>query len=132
MVNINWQFQAAIQGGPALAVNTPTLSVAAYDVVQQAIDAGQSGTLPLPPIGDPKDILLLVLVSDHYDSDPTKLSFDIGSSTTDNRLDGPLLLVGSGAVGLLSSGGSLPSSLKVNNKLAVAINVQLMVARNLP
>lgn len=132
MVNINWQFQAAVQGGPAIAVNTPALSVAAYDVVQEAIDAGQSGTLPVPPVGDPKDVLLLVLISDHYDSDPTKLSFDIGTSTTDNRFDGPLLLVGSGAVGLLSSGGSLPSSLKVNNNLAGPINVQLMVGRNLP
>ena len=118
MVNVNWQFQASVQGGPALAVNTPALSVAAYDVVEAAVENGTPATLPVPS----GEILMLLLTSDHYDGDATKLSFDTGKA-----FDGPLLMIGSGAVSLLGT----PPALVITNNLPTTVNVQMTVARNL-
>ena len=42
MPNINWQFQAAIAGGPSVLLNLPGLTVAAYDVAAVDIPAGAS------------------------------------------------------------------------------------------
>ena len=128
MVNINWQFQAAIPGGPSLSISQPAISVDAYDVVAATIHATTSNVeLAIQPSGTAGKVVLLLLSSSQYD---TGISYTVDALTDTHVLDGPLMLVGTGAIGLLHSGAS-PQKLVVSNTLAKDINVQVVVGRKL-
>src|SRR5205809_163253 len=101
MVNINWQFQTTIPGGPSFIINQPAIQVDAYDVVSAKIAAGASGTaVPIQPSSGSGSVVFLVISAAQYD---TKLSYTVDKVKDTRVLDGPHLLVGSGAAALLNS-----------------------------
>jgi len=127
MVNINWQFQASIQGGPSLAINQPQIQVAAYDVVQKALADGDTAVVvPIQPDSTPGDVVFVAISSDRYGA---KLTYKVDKLKTTNVLDGPHLFIGVGAIAFLNS--SQPaSSLSFSNALGKPANIQVLVGRN--
>jgi hypothetical protein len=127
MVSINWQFQATIPGGPAMSISQPAVSVDAYDVVTAAIAAGATSDLAIQPTSTAGKVVLLILSSSQYD---TTISYTVDALTDKHVLDGPLTLVGAGAIGLLNSAAS-PQHLIFTNGFSKVINVQVVVGRKL-
>jgi len=126
MVNINWQFQATIPGGPSFIINQPAIQVEAYDVVAVAIPASASGVaVPIQPSSGSGDVVFLVISASQYDAG---LSYTVDAVGNAHVLDGPHTLVGSGAVGLLNSAAA-PQKLTFTSTVAKDINVQVVVGR---
>src|ERR1700761_2040659 len=101
MPNVNWQFQAAIVGGPAVLLTEPGIAVAAYDVAPVDIAAGGANVgVPIHPSSVAGDVNFLVVSSSLYDPG---LSYTVDALPAVHVLDGPHVLLGSGAVGLLNS-----------------------------
>jgi hypothetical protein len=129
MVNLTWQFQAAVPGGPSLTINQPNLQLGAYDVVSVTVPASTSGfVVPVQPSSTAGDVILLVIVSSKYDAGITYTVDALGVSQT---LDGPHMLLGSGAVSLLNSAAP-PQKLTVANTLTSDITLQVLAGRKVP
>ena len=129
MPNINWQFQAAIPGGPSVLLNQPGITVAAYDVAAVGIPAGSSNVnLPIQPSSGAGDVIFLVVSSSVYDPG---INYTVDALTAAHVLDGPHVLLGSGAVSFLNSSAP-PQKLVFNNTLTKDINVQVLVGRKVP
>ena len=126
MSNITWQFQAAIPGGPAFTLNQPNIPFEAYDVVALTIPASTSNVaVAVHPSSGAGDVVFLAVSSNQYDAGVT---YTVDALGTSHVLDGPHLLVGSGAVSFLNSAAS-PQKLTFNNTLAKDINVQVVAGR---
>ena len=68
MPTVNWQFQAAIPGGPRVLLNQPGITVAAYDVVAVDIAPGASNVrLPIQPSSGAGNVVFVVVSSSLYD-----------------------------------------------------------------
>jgi hypothetical protein len=129
MPNINWQFQAAIPGGPSVLLNQPGLTVSAYDVVAVDIPAGAGNVdVPVQPGSGTGDVIFLVVSSSVYDPG---INYTVDALSVAHVLDGPHVLLGSGAVSLLN-GSAPPQALKFNNTLTKDINVQVVAGRKVP
>ncbi len=129
MSNINWQFQAAIPGGPAVTVNQPNVAVDAYDVAAVTVPATTNNfAVPIQPGTGAGDVVFLVISSSQYDAG---ISYTVDALGAAHVLDGPHMLVGAGAVSLLNSTAP-PQKLTFNNTLANDINVQVVVGRKIP
>lgn len=129
MVNINWQFQTTIPGGPAFILNQPALQVDAYDVVTAKITATATNiAVPIQPSSGAGNVLFLIVSAGQYDA---KLTYTVDKIKNTLTLDGPHMLVGSGAVSLLNSNAP-PQTLTFSNGTATDINVQIVVGRKLP
>ena len=128
MPNVNWQFQAAIPGGPSVLLNQPGIPIAAYDVAVVNIAAGASADVPIQPSSTANDVVFLVVSSDVYDP---AINYTVDALTVKYALDGPHVLLGSGAVGFLNSSAP-PQKLIFNNGSAKKASVQVMVGRNVP
>ena len=129
MPNINWQFQAAIPGGPSVLLNQPSITVAAYDVAAVDIPAGSSNfDIPIQPSSSTGDVIFLVVSSSVYDPG---INYTVDALTAAHVLDGPHVLLGGGAVSFLNSSAP-PQALKFNNTLTKDINVQVVVGRKVP
>jgi hypothetical protein len=129
MTNINWQFQAAIPGGPSVLLNQPSIPVAAYDVAAVGIPAGSSNVaLPIQPSAAAGDVIFLVVSSSLYDPG---INYTVDALTVAHVLDGPHVLLGSGAVSFLNSSAP-PQKLVFNSTAAKDANVQVVVGRKVP
>ena len=129
MGKINWQFQGAIPGGPAFTINQPTIAVDAYDVAAVTIPATASNVeVPIQPSSGAGDVVFLVVSSSQYDPG---LSYTVDALGVSHALDGPHILIGSGAVGLLNSAAP-PQKLTFNSTLSKDANVQVVVGRKIP
>ncbi len=129
MVNINWQFQTMIAGGPAFIVNQPAIQVDAYDVVTVTVPATTNNVaVPIQPSSTVGDVVFLVITSSQYDPG---ITYTVDGLAVVHALDGPHTLVGSGAVGFLNSAAP-PQKLTFNNTLAKGVNVQVVVGRKVP
>jgi hypothetical protein len=100
MPNVNWQFQAAIPGGPSVLLNQPGIPIAAYVVAAVDIPAGASADFPIQPSSTANDVVFLVVSSDVYDPG---INYIVDTLSVAHVLDGPHVLLGSGAVGFLNS-----------------------------
>jgi hypothetical protein len=101
MPNVNWQFQAAIPGGPSVLLNQPGILIGACDVAAVDLAPGASGVnVPIQPLSSANDVVFLVVSSDVYDPG---INYTVDALTAAHVLDGPHLLLGSGAVGFLNS-----------------------------
>lgn len=129
MVNINWQFQTTIPGGPAFIINNqPNIQVDGYDLVAVTIPASTpSLAVPIQPSTGTGDVLFLVITSSKYDAG---ISYTVDSITTNHVLDGPHVLIGSGAVAFLNSSAP-PQKLTFDNTLTTSVNVQVVVGRKI-
>jgi hypothetical protein len=129
MVNLTWQFQAAVPGGPSLTINQPNLQLGAYDVVSVTVPASTSGfVVPVQPSATPGDVILLVVVSSKYDAG---ITYTVDSVGVTHTLDGPQMLLGSGAVSLLNSAAP-PQKLTFANTLTSDITLQVLAGRKVP
>jgi hypothetical protein len=129
MPNVNWQFQAAIPGGPSVLLNQPGIAIAAYDVAEADIAAGASNVeLPIQPSSGAGDVVFLVVSSSAYDPG---INYTVDALPAAHVLDGPHVLLGSGAVGFLNSGAP-PQKLVFNNTSANKASVQVVVGRKVP
>ena len=129
MPNVNWQFQAAIPGGPSVLLNQPAIPVAAYDVATVDVAPGASGIdVPIQPSTGAGDVVFLVVSSSVYDPG---INYTVDALAVNNVLDGPHVLLGSGAVGFLNSSAP-PQKLVFNNTSAKDTSVQVVVGRKVP
>ena len=127
MSSINWQFQAAIAGGPSSTLSQK-LAVDAYDVVNATVPTGGAATsVPIQPSSTAGDVLFVVVSSSQYDP---KVSYTVDALGVAHELDAPHILTGAGAVGLLNSAAS-PQTLVFTNNLANDITVQVIVGRKI-
>jgi hypothetical protein len=129
MSNINWQFQANIPGGPVVILNQPAIPLEAYDVASLMIKAGASNVaVPIQPSAAAGDVVFLVVSSRIYDAGVT---YTVDGLPEVHALDGPHVLLGSGAVGFLNSSAP-PQTLTFDNTLTKDINLQVVVGRKVP
>ena len=129
MSTITWQFQAAIPGGPAFNINQPPIAVQAYDVTSATIEANASNVdLNVQPSSTAGDVVFVVVNSDQYD---VGLTYTVDGGADKHALDGPHLLLGSGAVGFMNAGAP-PQVLTFSSTLAKNANVQVVVGRKNP
>src|ERR1035438_8574045 len=90
-VSIDWQFQAAIQGGPVLLTNVPAISVAGYDVIQVTIPATTAGVaVPGQPSATAGDVIFFAATSSQYDPG---LTYQVDALGVVHALDGPHFLL---------------------------------------
>ena len=129
MPNVNWQFQAAIPGGPSVLLNQPGITVAAYDVAAVDIAPGASNVdVPIQPSSGAGDVIFLVVSSSLYDPG---INYTVDALTAAHVLDGPHVLLGSGAVSFLNSSAP-PQKLVFNSTATKDANVQVVVGRKVP
>ena len=129
MVNINWQFQTTIAGGPAFIINQPSIQVDAYDVVTVTLPAAANNVaVPIQPSSTAGDVVFLVVSSSQYDPG---ITYTVDALTVAHALDGPHTLVGTGAVGFLNNTAP-PQKLTFSNTLAKGVTVQVVVGRKVP
>lgn len=113
MGNINWQFQATIPGGPVLILNQPAIPPGAYDrgfahhkSRGQQRRGGYSTLCDTRRCGLPDRKLQLQHI----------LTYTLDALPQAHALDGPYVLLGSGAVGFLDSTAP-PHTLTFDNTL---------------
>jgi hypothetical protein len=129
MPNVNWQFQAAILGGPSVLLNQPGIPIAAYDVATVDVAHGVTSVdVPIQPSTGTGKVVFLVISSSVYDPN---LNYTVDALAVKNVLDGPHVLLGSGAVTFLNSSAP-PQKLVFNNTSAKDVTVQVVVGRNVP
>jgi hypothetical protein len=132
MVNINWQFQTMIAGGPAFIINQPAIQVDAYDVAAVTVPQSGSVAVQIQPSSTAGDVVFLVVTSSQYPG----ITYTVDALAPVYALDGPHTLVGSGAVAFLTSTAPSPApppqKLTFNNTLAKSVNVQVVVGRKVP
>ncbi len=129
MPNVNWQFQAAIPGGPSVLLNQPGITVAAYDVVAVDIAPGASNVdVPIQPSSGAGNVVFVVVSSSLYDPG---INYTVDALTAAHVLDGPHVLLGSGAVSFLNNSAP-PQKLVFNSTAAKDANVQIVVGRKAP
>jgi len=127
-INVSWKLQAAVQGGPNLAAEQPSLSVDAYDVTQVTVPKGAAGlTVHVQPtLAAGEKAVFFALTSSQYDA--AKLTYTVNANVAIHSLDAPLLLIGGGAVGLLDA--TPVYTLAISNALDNPVNIQILVGRN--
>lgn len=123
MPTVNWQFQAAIPGGPSVLLNQPGIPIGAYDVATVDIGPGPSTDVSIQPSSAANDVVFLVVSSDAYDAGT---SYTVDALPTAHALDGPHVLLGSGAVGFLNSSAPPQKLVFTTTKKA---SVQVVVGR---
>lgn len=129
MVNITWQFQAAVPGGPSLTINQPNIQLAGYDVVSVTVPASASNfAVPIQPSSTPGDVILVIVSASKYDPG---ISYTVDALGVAHVLDAPHLLVGSGAVSLLNNTAP-PQKLIFNNTLTSDITLEILAGRKVP
>jgi hypothetical protein len=129
MSNITWQFQAAIPGGPAFAIDQPPIAVQAYDVASATIAAGASNIdVNVQPSSTVGDVVFLMVSSDLYGAG---LTYVVDGGTDVHALDGPHVMLGSGAVGFMNAAAP-PQVLTFSSTLAKDAHVQVVVGRKNP
>ena len=120
---INWSVTFDALLGPRVA-ESGTSSVTAYDKISVRLEQNVSDVdVDVQPSTTAGEVQLLVVKADAYDGGIT-YSADKGTKTF--PLDGPLVLIGSGAVSLLASA---PQSLRFSNPAAQPVNVEILVGR---
>lgn len=122
--SISWSTSFAVLLGPRV-VQSGTLEVDAYDKIHIELAAGATNVdVDVQPSGAPGDVQFLVVTADSYTSAVT-YSADAGATTA--VLDGPLTLIGAGAVTLLADP---PRTLRFGNPDADPVSVDILVGRS--
>jgi hypothetical protein len=120
---ISYSFTIQVAGGPKVT-DVDKIEVEAYDMLEVDVpDTGTSGGVATVNV-QPSDsgVKLLLVTADSYEQLTYKV--DSGSAQT---LDGPLLLIGEGAVKLL---GSTQKQFEFTNADTAANTVNILVGRD--
>lgn len=127
---INWSFSVGAVDGPRVS-GSDAFEVDAYDKVSVVLPA--AADVPVQPATDAGKVHLLVIRASAYDA-AIEVSVDDTSTnptvTTTFSLDGPLVLIGSGAVKLLLDSSSAPHTLKFTNGTGADVTVDILVGRD--
>lgn len=115
---INWNFVIKVLQGPSVSASASIDEIDAYDKFDINLADNVTQTVNLVPSGN---ISLLVINPKTPDKD---LSYDLGGNPV--ALDGPHVLIGSGAVSLL--GGA--TSLTFTNNTAGDAVIEILVGRD--
>lgn len=120
---ITWTIYLDVTDGPKLPLAN-SLEVDAYDKLEIPLDAGAADIDVQVQPGGAGQVRLLVVNPAPADPDIT-CSADAGATTI--TLDAPLVLIGSGAVGLLANP---PQTLRFANGTANPATVEILVGRD--
>lgn len=116
---ITYLFKTLVTNGPSVVANG-TLFVDAYDKLEAIAPASDSVAVDVQPGSGGQ---LLAISASAYEN----LTYEVDSSGTSIPLDGPLQLIGAGAIGLL---GSTQNRFESSNAGTVDITVSILVGRN--
>lgn len=116
---INYTVNVQVVGGPKLATSA-ALPVAAYDKIEATVLASASTTVNVQP-GDGAEFLL-VTASSYED-----MTYEVDSSGNTVTLDGPHVLIGTGAVSLL---GDTQNQFEFSNAGSEDVTVDILVGRS--
>jgi len=116
---INWTLNVQVVGGPKISASD-TLEVEAYDKIEAVIPTGGSATVNVQP-GTGAQFLLITA------SSYANMTYEVDASGTTVTLDGPHVLIGAGAVGLL---GSTQNKFKFSNGGSEDVTVDILVGRD--
>lgn len=114
---INWNYVAQALNGPSISASG-SVDVDAYDKIEVTVPDTTTQAVNLVPAGT---VSLLVI---NPASPDAKLTYKVGGN--DVPLDGPQVLIGAGAVGLL--GGA--TSLSFTNKTGADAIIDILVGRD--
>jgi hypothetical protein len=121
---INWSFSVAAGKGPRV-YGSDAVEVDAYDKVSKVLAAGDKNIdVQLQPAKAAGKVHVLVIAASTFDAG---LKFSADDGTTDFSLDGPVVLIGSGAVALLAQA---PQTLRLSNNTASDVTVDILVGRD--
>lgn len=121
--SIKWSVTFDAVLGPRVT-ESGTLEVAAYDKLNVRLDGSATGVdLDVQPSATAGDVQLLVMRASVYDP---PLTYSPDGGTTQIPLDGPVVLVGSGAVSLLDG---TPQTLHFTNPNPDPVDVEILVGR---
>jgi hypothetical protein len=124
---VKWTLNVNVLNGPTIS-ESDTLTIDAYDKIEVVVAAGAaSEDIQIQP-GDAGQVQFLLISSDQYSED---LSYSVNAAEADpgNRikLDTLQLLIGDGAVGLLSQP---PNTFFFYNQTDKDASIQILVGRN--
>ena len=120
---INWSVNFDAVLGPRIAASG-TQTVDAYDKVSVRLEAGATDVdVDVQPSATAGDVLLLVITASSYEA---QVTFSADAGTTMFTLDGPVVLVGAGAVTLLADP---PQTLRFANPDAQPADIDILVGR---
>jgi hypothetical protein len=117
---LSWTFAARVLGGPTVAA-AGDLDVDAYVKVAVTVAAGATTEVEILPGGG--GAAQLVVISPAKPSD--QLTYEVGGKAV--ALDGPHVLIGSGAVGML---GAKVGTLKFKNATAEDADLSIIAGRD--
>lgn len=117
---LNWTFAARVLGGPTIA-ESGELDVEAYVKLAVTIKKGATQDVEIFPGGGGS--AQIVVISPAKPS--VKLTYDVGG--TDVPLDGPHVLIGGGAVGML---GDKIGTLKFKNDTTADADLSILAGRD--
>ena len=121
---VSWSYALDVKQGPRIN-GSSTVTVDAYDKLSVVLAAGASAVdVELQPSDKPGKVRELLIRASHYSTDTT-YSPDGGSTTV--PLDGPVTLIGSGAVSLLTAA---PQTLQLTNGTSSDVAVDILVGRD--
>lgn len=118
--SIQFNFVVSVAGGPSIS-GSGTMEVPVYSVMEVTVPAGGSAVLDASPDAAGN---LLIVTADSYDN----ITYTVTGGVT-ATLDGPHVLLGSGAVGLLN-GGNPVETITFNSTAAEDVDVTLMLGRD--
>lgn len=117
---LSWTFAARVLGGPTLTRNGD-VEVEAYVKVRVTIKKNSSQDVEIFPGAGGSAQLVVISPADPSN----KLTYEVGGNKV--PLDGPHILIGSGAVGML---GAKVGTLKFENKAAADAEIEIIAGRD--
>jgi hypothetical protein len=122
---INWSFNVQVAGGPRISQSS-IIDVDAYDKFDISLDKTTvDRTVEVQP-GTADNIKFVVITSDNYEAITCKVDPNATTKGPVFKLDGPLILIGSGASSLLGQG---QKQLEFVNASSKAASVSIMIGR---
>jgi hypothetical protein len=120
---IKWSYSVEVVGGTRVR-NSKTMLAEAVDEIDLSIDAGDTVEVEVQPGG--ADVTFMLI---RADPDGEDVTYKVNDATADARaLDGPHLLIGKGAAGLLDPA---PAKLFIENGLAdKPVSISILVGRD--
>lgn len=121
---INWSFSVAALNGPRVN-GSDAVVVDAYDKASITLVAGDADIdVQVQPSTTAGKVHVLVIGASTYDAG---ITFSADGGTTDMALDGPVVLIGTGAVELLADA---PQTLRFSNTTSGDVTVDILVGRD--
>jgi hypothetical protein len=121
---INWSFKAQVSSGPSVSLSGE-VTADAYDKIEVTIPASTAMSSPVTVEVQPgTGVTFLLITAASYKG----LSYKVSTTTADEiTLDGPHILIGSGAVALLVN---TPDKFLFANTETADAKISILVARD--